>query len=92
MDEENNLEGRSPDYCQGYFAGIKKGGIKMDEKLKEEIIELMRQFDNKDSIEIGNAKSGTIKIYGDFSKPEEIKKKVLSAVEILKEQRRSVFE
>ena len=64
----------------------------MDEKLKQEIIELIKQFDNKDSIEIGNTKSGVIKVYCDFTKPEEAKVKVVNAVTLLKEQRVNVFE
>ncbi len=63
----------------------------MDEKLKQEIIELLKQFENKDSIEIGNAKTGVIKIYCDFSKPEEADIKLQKAIEILKSRRMEVF-
>jgi hypothetical protein len=39
--------------------------------------------DNPDSIEIGTpSKGGAIKVYGDFSKPEEFKKKISQAVEV----------
>lgn len=36
--------------------------------------------DNPDSIEIGTpGKSGTVKVYGDFSKPEEFEQKIRNA-------------
>ena len=39
--------------------------------------------DAPDSLEIGTpSKGGTIKVYGDFNKPEEFKKKIVSALEV----------
>jgi len=39
--------------------------------------------ENPDSIDIGSAsKGGKIKIYGDFNKPEEFKKKIDAAKEV----------
>lgn len=49
----------------------------MEEQIQKQIVE------NPDSLEIGTpSKGGAIKIYGDFSKPEEFKKKIDSAVEV----------
>ena len=40
--------------------------------------------ENPDSINIGSAsKQGAIKVYGDFNKPEEFKKKIDSAKEVM---------
>lgn len=39
--------------------------------------------ENPDSLEIGTpSKGGAIKIYGDFNKPEEFKRKILKAKEV----------
>jgi hypothetical protein len=41
--------------------------------------------DNPDSMELSTpAKGGSIKIYGDYSKPEEFKKKITEAIELRK--------
>ncbi len=49
----------------------------MEESIQKQITE------NPDSITIGSATKGSqLKIYGDFSKPEEFKKKIDSAKEV----------
>jgi hypothetical protein len=50
---------------------------KIIKEIKHEIIE-----ENRDSLEIGTAKSGKIKIYCDLSKTIEVKKKIDNAVEL----------
>ena len=51
----------------------------MEETIQKQISE------NPDSIEIGTpSKGGAIKVYGDFSNPEEFKKKIVAAAEIKK--------
>lgn len=49
-----------------------------------EIVTIQRViYDNPDSIELGTpSKSGAIKVYGDFNKPEEFKKKIDNAKEV----------
>lgn len=65
----------------------------MDELLKEEIIKLIKDNEEKDSIEIGTpGKSGVIKVYCNFSKLEETKTKIDNAIIILKEKRELVFQ
>jgi hypothetical protein len=50
----------------------------------EESIQTIRT-ENADSIEIGTAgKGGAVKIYGDFSKPEDFKAKITNAAEVRK--------
>ena len=42
-------------------------------------------YDNPDSLEIGTpSKGGVVKIYGDYSKPDEFKKKIDAALEVRK--------
>ena len=49
----------------------------MEESIQKKIIE------NPDSIELGTpSKGGAIKLYGDFNKPEEFKKKIDKAKEV----------
>lgn len=51
--------------------------------MEESITKVINE--NPDSIEIGTpAKGGGIKVYGDFSKPDEFKKKIDNAVEVRK--------
>lgn len=49
----------------------------MEENIQKQVVE------NPDSIAIGSASKGTlVKIYGDFSRPEEFKKKIDNAKEV----------
>ena len=51
----------------------------MEETIQKQITE------NPDSLELGTpSKGGAVKIYGDFSKPEEFKKKIDAAAEVKK--------
>ncbi|KKK94457.1 hypothetical protein LCGC14_2682640 [marine sediment metagenome] len=51
----------------------------MEESIQKQVTE------NPDSIEIGTpSKGGAIKVYGDFNKPEDFKKKIENAVEVRK--------
>jgi len=44
--------------------------------------------DSKDSIEIGTpSKGGSIKVYGDMNKPDDFKKKIENALEVVKDAR-----
>lgn len=46
-------------------------------------IQHLNKTEDPDSISIGSAsKGGAIKVYGDFNKPEEFKKKINNAIEI----------
>jgi hypothetical protein len=57
-----------------------KGCMKMEETTTRHI------NDNPDSLEIGTpSKGGAIKIYGDFSKPDEFKAKIQKAKEVREE-------
>lgn len=48
--------------------------------------------ENPDSFEIGTpGKAGTIKVYGDYSKPEEFKKKLEQAEEVRKFAQANIF-
>lgn len=64
----------------------------MEDKLKQEIIDLLKENEQKDSIEIGNSKTGVIKVYCDFNKPVEAEQKIKQAITFLKEHRTGVFE
>lgn len=64
----------------------------MDEKLKQEIVDLIKEHENKDSLEIGNSKTGVIKIYCDFSKPVDAEQKIKQGIAFLKEHRVGVYE
>ena len=59
----------------------------MDEKLKQEITELIKELENKDSISIGNSKTGEIKVYCDFGKKDEAVRKIDNAIQVLREKR-----
>ena len=51
----------------------------MEESIQKQVVE------NPDSIAIGSASKGSlVKIYGDFDKPEEFKKKISNAEEVKK--------
>jgi len=64
----------------------------VEDNLKKEIIELIRAMQSQDSIEIGNSKTGVVKVYCDFSKPSEAEAKLTDAIKILKTKRSEVFE
>ena len=63
----------------------------MDEKLKEEITELLRGFQVQDSIELGDSR-GRVKVYVDFAKKEEAKARINNAIELLKEKKAEALE
>ena len=63
----------------------------MEERLKQEIIELIKSLQNQDSIEIGNSKTGTVKVYCNFEKPLEAEMKIKTAIRQLKENREAVL-
>ena len=63
----------------------------MDATLKQEIIDLIKSMQQQDSIEIGNSKTGVIKVYCDFSKPIEAEIKINEAITILKSKRDQVL-
>jgi hypothetical protein len=58
----------------------------MDEKQRAatmELIEATVRADSPDSLEIGTpAKGGAIKIYGNYSRPEEFREKIDRAIEV----------
>ena len=64
---------------------------KMDDKLKQEIVDLIKSLQNQDSIEIGNSKTGVVKVYCDFSKPIEAGIKIQEAINILKTKREQIL-
>ncbi len=62
----------------------RKGGTMNEERQQiiQTLLGLLAQDENPDSIEISTpAKGGAIKVYGDFSKPEEFKRKIDAAIE-----------
>jgi hypothetical protein len=63
------------------------------EVLKEMITVLLEELDNqhKDSISLGNSKTGEVKVYFDSSKPDEAKEKLMNAIKLLKEHRSHVY-
>ncbi len=63
----------------------------MDTELKKEIIDLIQSMNNQDSIEIGNSKTGVIKVYCNFENKEETIKKIENAIFVLKLKRGEVF-
>jgi len=63
----------------------------MEEKLKQEILELLKTHGFQDSVSIGNSKTGEVKVYCDFSNVEEAEKKLLNAIGLLKKHRVEVF-
>ena len=64
----------------------------LSEEMKKEIIELLKELNNKDSIEIGNSKTGSIKVYVNFDEPEKAERKIKKAIQILKEKRAEVLQ
>lgn len=63
----------------------------MNDELKKEIQELIKENLFQDSIEIGNSKTGSIKVYVNFNNKEEAEVKVKNAILVLKENRESVL-
>jgi len=61
----------------------------MDEAKKQEMLALLAQAlfrETPDSIELGTAaKGGGLKVYGDFSKPDEFRAKLDNAMKLRKE-------
>jgi len=64
----------------------------MDETLKQEIIELIKENRAQDSIEIGHSKTGNIKVYVDFSNRAEAELKIKEAIAILKVNRGEILD
>jgi hypothetical protein len=64
----------------------------MDAELKKEIVELIKEMQNQDSIEIGNSKTGVIKIYCNFEKATDAQDKLTKAIALLKQNRAEVFD
>jgi hypothetical protein len=64
----------------------------MDQELKHEILSLIKENLNQDSIEIGNSKTGVVKVYCDFSDIEASERKLMNAIIILKRNRVEVLE
>jgi len=65
--------------------------IELDNQLKNEIVDLIKSVNNQDSIEIGNSKTGVIKVYCNFENKEEAIKKIENAIFALKLKRGEVF-
>jgi hypothetical protein len=63
----------------------------MDDKLKQEIIDLIKSLTNQDSIEIGNSKTGVIKVYVNFDDPDGALMKVDHAVTLLQAKRKEIL-
>jgi len=63
----------------------------MDATLQKEIVDLIKSMQQQDSIEIGNSKTGVVKVYCDFSKPIEAGIKIQEAITILKTKREQVL-
>uniref|UniRef100_A0A6M3LMT2 Uncharacterized protein n=1 Tax=viral metagenome TaxID=1070528 RepID=A0A6M3LMT2_9ZZZZ len=63
----------------------------MEEKLREEIKKLLEELENKDSIEIGNSKTGTFKVYLNVANMEEAKSKIQNAKKLMLEAREGVL-
>jgi hypothetical protein len=63
----------------------------MEAELKKEIIDLVKSMQSQDSIEIGNSKTGVIKVYCNFENKEEAINKIENAIFALKLKRGEVF-
>jgi len=63
----------------------------MDATLQKEIKELMQELTNQDSIEIGNSKTGVIKVYCNFDDPDGALMKVDNAITLLKAKRKEIL-
>ena len=63
----------------------------MDEKLKEEITELIKGLQSQDSIELGNAQ-GRIKVYVNFGDKAAAETKIGNAIKVLKDKKAEALE
>jgi len=63
----------------------------MEEKLKEEITELLRELQAQDSIELGSTK-GKVKVYVNFADEKASRVKIETALELLKEKKAEALE
>lgn len=63
----------------------------MDEKLKQEIVDLIKSMQQQDSIEIGNSKTGVIKVYVNFDNPLSAERKLSDAITLLQNKRKEVL-
>ena len=63
----------------------------MEEKLKEEITELLRELQAQDSIELGSTK-GKVKVYVNFADEKASRAKIETALELLKEKKAEALE
>jgi len=63
----------------------------MNEEHKKEIMDLMRELSNQDSIEIGNSKTGVIKVYVNFDDPLSAERKLSDAITLLQNKRKEVL-
>lgn len=64
----------------------------MDEKLKNEIINLIKEYQFQDSIEIGNSKTGVVKVYVDFNNLVKAEEKIINAIVLLRQHRKDVLD
>ena len=64
----------------------------MEENLKNEIIELIKENSRTDSIELGDTKNGKIKVYLNFDNETESVAKLKKAIKILKDNRKDVYD
>jgi hypothetical protein len=64
----------------------------MDEELKKEIIELIQELRQQDSIEVGNAKTGVMKVYFNADKKDEALRKIQNAKELLMTAKAGILE
>jgi hypothetical protein len=63
----------------------------MDDKLKQEIMDLIKSMQQQDSIEIGNSKTGVIKVYVNFDDPLSAERKLSDAITLLQNKRNEVL-
>lgn len=63
----------------------------MDDKLKQEIVDLIKSMQQQDSIEIGNSKTGVIKVYVNFDDPLSAERKLSDAITLLQNKRNEVL-
>jgi hypothetical protein len=64
----------------------------LDEDLKKEIKELLKELSIQDSIDIGNSKTGILKVYCNFNNPTEAEEKLKVAIKILRNNRKAVLD
>lgn len=61
----------------------------MNEELKKEIVELIKELNYQDSIELGSPK-GRIKVYVNFDDEKKANEKISKAIKILISQREAI--